>query len=54
MTLYEALCNSVTIFLLQNKGQVIDSAMVDGCAYLGSFLNTSKAIGIWSGKLFHT
>ena len=33
------------------KGQIVDAAMVDGCAYLGSFLLSSQAIGLWSGKL---
>ena len=33
----------------QNKGQVIDAAMVDGCAYLGSFLLASRNLGIWTG-----
>ena len=34
----------------QNKGQVIDAAMVDGCAYLGSFLLASRNLGIWTGE----
>jgi len=29
---------------------VIDAAMVDGCAYLGSFLLASRNIGIWTGN----
>ena len=33
------------------KGQIVDAAMVDGCAYLGSFLLSSQAIGLWTGKL---
>ena len=31
------------------KGQVVDAAMVDGCAYLGSFLLSSRRIGLWTG-----
>lgn len=46
-------CWEIVMFLLmQNKGQVIDSAMVDGCAYLGSFLLNSRKIGLWNGMLF--
>ncbi|CAI8048943.1 Alpha-methylacyl-CoA racemase [Geodia barretti] len=32
-----------------NKGQVVDSAMVDGVAYLSSFLLNTQKIGIWTG-----
>lgn len=32
------------------RGQVVDSAMVEGVAYLGSFLHASKQMGIWQGK----
>ena len=35
--------------VLQNKGQVVDSAMVDGVAYLSSFLLNTQKIGIWTG-----
>lgn len=31
------------------KGQVIDAAMVDGAAYLSTFVYTAKDSGIWSG-----
>ena len=29
---------------------MIDAAMVDGCAYLGSFLLASRNLGIWTGE----
>jgi alpha-methylacyl-CoA racemase len=32
-----------------NRGQVVDAAMVDGVAYLSSFLFNSHKIGIWTG-----
>ena len=35
---------------VSGKGQIVDAAMVDGCAYLGSFLLASRKIGLWSGK----
>ena len=31
------------------KGQVVDAAMVDGSAYLSSFLLSSQRIGLWTG-----
>ena len=34
----------------QNKGQVVDSAMVDGVAYLSSFLLNTRKLGIWEGQ----
>ena len=43
----------MVIFLYsQNEGQVVDCSMVDGSAYLGSFLNDSKKLRIWNGKFF--
>lgn len=33
------------------RGQVVDAAMVDGCAYLSSFLLSSRRIGLWSGMV---
>ncbi|EDO37636.1 predicted protein [Nematostella vectensis] len=32
------------------RGQVIDTAMVDGAAYVGSFAYMSQDLGIWPGK----
>ncbi|KAK3746306.1 hypothetical protein QZH41_015393, partial [Actinostola sp. cb2023] len=32
------------------KGQVIDSAMIDGSAYIGSFVYTSRSLGLWSNE----
>ncbi|XP_064391536.1 alpha-methylacyl-CoA racemase-like isoform X2 [Halichondria panicea] len=32
------------------KGQIVDAAMVDGAAYLGSFLLASRKIGLWTGE----
>ena len=37
---------------LQNKGQVVDAAMVDGVAYFSSFLLNSHKLGIWTGQFF--
>lgn len=31
------------------KGQVIDAAMVDGAAYLGTFLWKFRSLGLWGG-----
>ena len=36
------------------KGQVVDSAMVDGCAYLSSFLLSSRKVGLWTGMYVYT
>lgn len=32
------------------KGQVIDSAMVEGAAYVGSWIFKSRDMPIWNGK----
>jgi alpha-methylacyl-CoA racemase len=32
------------------KGQVVDAAMVDGAAYLGTFLYKFRALGMWSDE----
>ena len=34
------------------KGQIVDAAMVDGSAYLSSFLLSSQRIGLWTGILY--
>lgn len=43
----------VLLALLQRgtsgRGQVVDAAMVDGSAYLSSFLLSSQRIGLWTG-----
>ena len=31
------------------KGQLVDAAMVDGSAYLSSFLLSSQRVGLWTG-----
>jgi alpha-methylacyl-CoA racemase len=31
------------------KGQIVDAAMVDGSAYLSSFLLSSQRVGLWTG-----
>ena len=31
------------------KGQVVDASMVDGSAYLSTFLATSRYLGLWDG-----
>eukprot|EP00054_Salpingoeca_dolichothecata_P021477 m.137572 g.137572 ORF g.137572 m.137572 type:complete len:382 (-) comp23998_c0_seq1:30-1175(-) len=34
---------------ISGKGQVVDAAMVDGAAYLSTFLYTSRKLGLWQG-----
>ena len=31
------------------RGQVVDASMVDGAAYLSTFLLTTQSLGLWSG-----
>jgi len=31
------------------KGQVIDSAMIDGVSYLATFIHKARYSGVWSG-----
>ena len=40
---------TVMCWLFKGRGQVIDAAMVDGAAYLSSFIHKSHHLGIWGG-----
>jgi alpha-methylacyl-CoA racemase len=44
----------ITLALLERgrsgKGQIVDAAMVDGAAYLGTFLYRFRAMGMWSDE----
>eukprot|EP00117_Sycon_ciliatum_P045896 scpid56554/ scgid32940/ Alpha-methylacyl-CoA racemase; 2-methylacyl-CoA racemase len=44
----------ITMALLERaqsgKGQVIDASMVQGAAYIGTFLKTSQNLGLWTGE----